>query len=99
MSQDVVFHESRHFYPHPSIDASSISLVDSHSFLLFHDAPSIPLSISHLILPSSLVSTHVTYSSSSSMILDYTVKIPVTQIYSRHVAHLSDAIFHGRVVF
>jgi hypothetical protein len=35
MSRDVVFDESRHFYPRPTTDAPPVSLVDSLSFLFF----------------------------------------------------------------
>jgi hypothetical protein len=38
-SWDVVFDESRLFYPRPTTDASPASLVDPLSFLLFRDAP------------------------------------------------------------
>ena len=42
-SWDVVFDESRPFYPRPATDASPASLVDPLSFLLFPDAPPVPL--------------------------------------------------------
>jgi hypothetical protein len=50
-SQDVVFDESYHFYPHPTTDASSASLVDPLSFLLFPNAPpaSVPIPRSTLL--------------------------------------------------
>jgi hypothetical protein len=44
-SWDVVFDESRPFYPCPTTDAYSASLVDPLSFLLFPDAPLASLSI------------------------------------------------------
>jgi hypothetical protein len=44
-SQNVVFDESRPFYPCPTTDASPASLVDLLSFLLFHDAPPASLPI------------------------------------------------------
>jgi hypothetical protein len=73
MSWDVVFDESCHFYPHPTTDASPASLVDPLSFLLFPDAPPASLSIPHLIL-----STSVSSSEYPPVVLDYTVKSPVT---------------------
>jgi hypothetical protein len=83
---DAVFDEFHFFYPHSSSDVSPASLVDHLSLLLFPDVPSAPLSISRLVLPS-----FVTSSESSPMFLDYTVKFPMTQFYSHHEAHLSDA--------
>jgi hypothetical protein len=72
-SRDVVFDESRPFYPRPTIDASPTSLVDPLSFLLFPDAPPTSPPITHLTLPSSVSS-----SESPPVVLDYTVKPPVT---------------------
>jgi hypothetical protein len=73
LSWDVVFDESRPFYPCPTTDASLASLVDPLSFLLFLDAPPAFLSISHSTLPSSVSS-----SKSPPVVLDYMVKPPVT---------------------
>jgi hypothetical protein len=56
------------------------------SFLLFPDAPSASLSIPHLTLSSSVSS-----SESPLVIPEYTVKLPVTQFYSRRGARSSDA--------
>jgi hypothetical protein len=86
MSRDVVFDEFHHFYLCPSFDASPISLVDPLTFLLFPYAPPAPLPISLSTLLSSVSS-----SESSLVVLDYTVKPPVTQFYSRRGAHLLDA--------
>jgi hypothetical protein len=86
MSWDVVFDESHPFYPRPTIDASSVSLVDPLSFLLFPDAPPASLSIPRSILPSSVSS-----SETPLVVPDYTVKPPVTQFYSRPGARSSDA--------
>jgi hypothetical protein len=68
-SRDVVFNESRPFYLHLTTNASSTSLVDHLSFLLFSDAPPASLPIPRLTLPSSV---------SPSMVPDYTVKPLVT---------------------
>jgi hypothetical protein len=86
-SRDVVFDESHHFYPRSTTDASPISLVDPLSFLLFPDAPPASLPIHRSTLPSSASS-----SESPSVVLEYTVKLPVTQFYSCHGARLSDAL-------
>jgi hypothetical protein len=72
-SRDVVFDESRLFYPRPTTDASLASLVDHLSFLFFPYAPAASLPIPHLTLPSSVSS-----SESSPVVSDYTVKPPVT---------------------
>jgi hypothetical protein len=72
-SRDVVFDESRPFYPRPTTDASPASLVDPLSFLLFPDAPPASLPIPHSTLPSSVSS-----SESPPVVPDYTVKPPVT---------------------
>jgi hypothetical protein len=84
-SRDVVFDESRPFYLRPTTNASPASLVDPLPFLLFPDAPPASLPIPRSILPSS-----VSYSM-SPMVLDYMVKPPVAQFYSRRAARLSDA--------
>jgi hypothetical protein len=86
MSQDVVFDESRPFYPRPSSDAFPTSLVDPLSFQLFPDAPPAPLPIPRSTLPSFMSS-----SESSPVVPDYTVKPLVTQFYSCRGAHLFDA--------
>jgi hypothetical protein len=72
-SRDVIFDESRPFYPCPTTDTSSASLVNPLSFMLFPDAPTASLPIPHSILPSSVFS-----SESSPVVPDYTVKPPVT---------------------
>jgi hypothetical protein len=87
MSQDVVFDESRPFYSHPTTDASSTSLVDHLSFLLFPDAPPATLPIPHSTLPSSVSSSEF-----PPVVSDYTVKPLVTQFYSHRGACLSDAL-------
>jgi hypothetical protein len=81
-----VFDESRPFYPRPTTDASPASLVDPLSFLLFSDASPASLRIPCSTLPSS-----VSFSESPPVVLDYTVKPPVTQFYNHHGACLSDA--------
>jgi hypothetical protein len=86
MSRDIVFDESRPFYPCPSSDASLASLVDPLSFLLFPAASLAPLSISRSTLPPSVSSLE-----SPPVIPSYMVKPPVTQFYRRHGARLSDA--------
>jgi hypothetical protein len=83
-SRDVVFDESRSFYPRPTTDAPPASLVNPLSFLFFPDAP--PAS---LPLPRSTLSTSVSSAESSPVVSDYTVKPPVTQVYSRRGACLS----------
>jgi hypothetical protein len=85
-SQDVVFDESHPFYLCPIIDASPASFVDPLSFLFFPDAPPASLPIPHLTLP-----TSVSFSKSSHVVPDYTVKPPVTQVYNCRRARLSDA--------
>jgi hypothetical protein len=72
-SRDVVFDESRSFYPHPTTDASSASLVEPLSFLLFSDAPPTSLPIPRSTLLSSMSS-----SESPLVVPDYTMKPPVT---------------------
>jgi hypothetical protein len=69
MSQDVVFDESHPFYPCRTTNASSASLVDHLSFLLYPDAPPTSLPIPHSTLPSSR---------SPLVVLDYTMKPLVT---------------------
>jgi hypothetical protein len=93
-SRDVVFDESCLFYPCPTTDASLTSLVDHLSFLLFSDAPPASLPISRSTLPSSMSS-----SESSPMVLDYTMKPPVTQFYSYHGVRLSDAPTSSNALF
>jgi hypothetical protein len=85
-SRDVVFDVSHPFYPCPTTNASSASLVYPLSFLLFPDAPPASLHIPRSTLPSSVSS-----SESPPMISDYTVKPLVTQFYSRCGARSSDA--------
>jgi hypothetical protein len=85
MSRDVLFDESRFFYPHPSSDASLAFLVDPLSFLLFLDDTPAPLPI-----PCSTLSSSMSSSKSSPMVLDYTVNPPVTQFYKHRGARLSD---------
>jgi hypothetical protein len=83
-SRDVDFDESRPFYLHPTTDAPSASLVDRLSFLCFSDAPTASLPLPRPTLPTSMSSAK-----SSHVVLDYTVKPPVTQVYSRCGARLS----------
>jgi hypothetical protein len=85
-SRDVVFDESRPFYPSPTTDASPASLVDPLSFLFFPNAPPAPVPIPRLTLPFSLSS-----SKSPPVVPDYTVKPPMTQFYSHCGVRLSDA--------
>jgi hypothetical protein len=75
MSKDVVFDESRPFYPRPTTDASPASLVDPLSFLLIPDAPSASLPIPRSTLPSSVSSSEAP---------------PVVSVYSRRGARLLD---------
>jgi hypothetical protein len=72
-SRDVVFDESRSFYPHPTTNASLAFLIDHLSFLLFPDAPPASVHISRSTLLSSVSS-----SESPPVVLDYTMKPPVT---------------------
>jgi hypothetical protein len=67
-----------HFYGRLCTDTSPASLIDHLSFLLFPNAPP-SLSIPHSTLPSSV---------SSPVVLDYTVKPPVTQFYNRRGVRL-----------
>jgi hypothetical protein len=85
-SWNVAFDESRPFYPRPTTDASTASLIDPLSFLFSSDAPPASLSIPRLTLPSSVSS-----SESHVVVPDYTVKPPMTQVYNRRGARLSDA--------
>jgi hypothetical protein len=84
-SQDVVFDESRPFYPRPTTDAPPASLIDPLSFLFFPDAT--PTS---LPLPRPTLSTSVSSAESSPVVPDYTVKPPVTQVYNCRGACLSE---------
>jgi hypothetical protein len=84
-SQDVVFDESRLFYPRPTTDAPPVSLVDPLSFLFFPDAPAASLSLPHPTLSTSMPSAE-----SCPVVLNYTVKPLVTQVYNRHGARLSE---------
>jgi hypothetical protein len=85
-SWDVVFNKSRHFYLCPTTYASPAFLIDPLSFLHFPNAPPASLFIPRSTLPSSMSS-----SESPPVVLNYTVKPPVTQFYSHHGARLSDA--------
>jgi hypothetical protein len=71
-SQDVFFDEAHPFYPRPSSDASSVSLVDPISFLFFPDTPTSTIFASH--------PTQSCYvpSLESSLLSDYSMKPPVT---------------------
>ncbi|WVZ71558.1 hypothetical protein U9M48_020132 [Paspalum notatum var. saurae] len=102
ISRDVVFDESRPFYPRPSSDASLASLVDPLSFLIIPDtaiahissrlvpSPTVPSSgvvpPSSGVVPPSVVPPVESSSESSSLIPDYTAKPPVTQVYTRRSA-------------
>jgi hypothetical protein len=68
-SWDVIFDESRPFYPRPTTDAPPASLP----------------------LPRPTLPTSVSSAESSPVVPDYTVKPPVTQVYNRRGARLSDA--------
>jgi hypothetical protein len=84
-SRDVVFDESRHFYPHPTTDAPPASLVDPLSFLFFPDAHPASLPLPYPTLPTSVSSAE-----SSPVVPDYTVNPPVTQVYNHRGARLSE---------
>jgi hypothetical protein len=84
-SRDIVFNESHHFYLCPTTDAPPASLVDPLSFLFFPDAPTASLPLPRPTLPTSVSSVE-----SSPVVSDYMVKPPVTQVYSRRGAHLSE---------
>jgi hypothetical protein len=84
-SRDVVFDESRPFYPRPITDAPPASLIDPLSFLFFSDAPPASLPLPHPTLPTSVSSVE-----SSPVVPGYTVKPPVTQVYSRCGTRLSE---------
>ncbi|WVZ52011.1 hypothetical protein U9M48_003107 [Paspalum notatum var. saurae] len=98
ISWDVVFDESRHFYPRPSLDASLASLVDPLSFLFIPDtaiahipsglvpSPTVP---SSAVVPPSLVPPVESPSESSSLPPDYTTKPPVTQVFTCRSASIS----------
>jgi hypothetical protein len=93
-SRDVVFDDSHPFYPCPTTNASPAFLFDPLSFLLFPDAPSASLPITHTTLPSTISSFE-----SPLMVLDYMVKPPVTQFYSHHGARLLDALASSDELF
>ncbi|WVZ94245.1 hypothetical protein U9M48_040156 [Paspalum notatum var. saurae] len=90
ISRDVVFDESRPFYPRPSSDASLASLVDPLSFLIIPDtaiahissrlvpSPTVP---SSGVVPPSVVPPVESSSESSFLIPDYTAKPLVTQLF------------------
>jgi hypothetical protein len=84
-SRYVVFNESRPFYPRPTTYASPISLVDHLSFLFFSDAPTASLPLPRPTLPTSVSSAE-----SSPVVLDYTMKPPVTQVTVavEHACHM-----------
>jgi hypothetical protein len=84
-SRDVVFDESHPFYPCPTIVAPPASLVNPLSFLFFPDAPPASLPLSRTTL-----STSVSSAESFPVVSDYTVKPPVTQVYNRRGARLSE---------
>jgi hypothetical protein len=84
-SRDVVFDESHPFYSRPTTDATPASFIDPLSFLFFPDAPPASLPLTRPTLPTSVSSTE-----SSPVVPDYTVKSPVTQVYSRRGARLSE---------
>jgi hypothetical protein len=84
-SRDVVFDEFCPFYLRPTTDAPPASLIDPLSFLLFPDAPPASLSLPRPTLP-----TYVSSAESSPMVSDYTVKPPVTQVYSCRGSCLSE---------
>jgi hypothetical protein len=84
-SQDVTFDESHPFYPRPTTDGPPASLFDPLSFLFFPDAP--PAS---LPLPHPTLLTSVSSAESSPVVPDYTVKPPMTQVYSHCGARLSE---------
>ncbi|WVZ61780.1 hypothetical protein U9M48_011597 [Paspalum notatum var. saurae] len=98
ISRDVVFDESRPFYPRPSSDTSLASLVDPLSFLFIPDtaiahipsrlvpSPAVPASG---VGPPSVVPPVESSSESSSLPPDYSTKPPVTQVYTRRSASTS----------
>ena len=82
--RDVVFDETRPFYPRSSLDTSSSSLVDPLSFLFIPDAhPSI--TAAPRLVPSSVVRSSVSPLESSPAFPDFSTKPPVTQVYTRRV--------------
>jgi hypothetical protein len=84
-SWDVVFDESRSFYSRPTTDAPPTSLVDPLFFLFFSDAPPASLHLPRSTLPTSVSSTE-----SSPVVPNYTVKPPLTQVYSHRGTRLSE---------
>jgi hypothetical protein len=84
-SRDVVIDDSRPFYPRPTTDAPPASLVDPLSFIFFPDAPPASLSLPHPTLPISVSSAE-----SSPVVLNYTLKPPVTHVYNRRGERLSE---------
>jgi hypothetical protein len=84
-SRDVIFDESRPFYPRPTTDAPPTSLLDPLSFIFFLDAPP-----SSLPLPRPTLPTSVSSAVSSPVVLDYTMKPPVTQVYNHRGARMSE---------
>ncbi|WVZ56049.1 hypothetical protein U9M48_006635 [Paspalum notatum var. saurae] len=92
ISRDVVFDESRPFYPRPSSDTYLTSLVDPLSFLFIADtaiahipsrlvpSPAVPASS---VGPPSVVPPVESSSKSSSLPPDYSTKPPVTQLLGR----------------
>lgn len=93
ISRDIVFDETHHFYPRPSFDASSTSLVDPLPSLFFQDAyaPTIPTSCleQHLtesfpttVVPSSVVPPLVSSSESPWFL---TTLGSLTHVYARRV--------------
>jgi hypothetical protein len=85
-SRDVVFYETRPFYPRPSSSVSSVSLVDPVFILFFPDTPTSTISASHPSQSCSMSSL-----GSSSLLPDYSLKPPVTQVYTRRTTIPSDA--------
>jgi hypothetical protein len=69
----------------PTTDAPPASLVDPLSFLFSTDAPPASLPLPRPTLP-----TFVSSAESSPVVSDYTVKPPVTQVYNRRGARLSE---------
>jgi hypothetical protein len=73
------------FYLCPTTDTPLAPLVDHLPFLFFFDAPPASLPLPRLTLPTSVSSTEF-----SHVVPDYTVKPPVTQVYNRRGARLSE---------
>jgi hypothetical protein len=84
-TRDVVFDESHPFYLRPTTNAPPAFLIDTLSFLFFHDAP-----LASPSLPRSTLPTSVSSAESSPVVLDYTVKPPMTQVYIYRGARLSE---------